>query len=539
MFFSRKHNNDTLRPRATRLGIGFLMRISPVSGVLLVVCLWLFEMFPCRVRSEESSLTNQACSTVVELRQAIDTIVAHPRYEQALWGISIRSLDTGKSLYEHAAGKLFSPASITKLFTVAAALDRFGSRYRIKTSLCAGSKPSPDGVLKGNLVVYGRGDPTIATRFRGGGFEDLLEPFVRALSTAGVRKVEGDLVADLTFFKGPEAGSGWSWDDLDYYYGAEISALSIEDNVVRAKVIPDGRIGGPCSIMLSPPSSPLVLSNLTRTLAATNTAKLSWRRLPGENLILVSGGLPIGGSNAVEFFTVHEPAKWFINELRRKLDAERIAVTGRCRMIQWPGITEMKANSMLEIGTVESLPLTNIIHQTVKVSQNLYTDLLLAHLGETRRSTDDWNEATSEELGIRELEAFLSRAGIDSKDYFFEEGSGLSRDTLVCPRAVVRLLEFMAHHPESRCFVEAFPVAGVDGSLRNRMKGTSAVGKVRAKTGSLRWSTSLSGYTQTAAGENLEFCLMLNRYAPPLGHSAPEDLDRIAVLLSGLQERSK
>jgi len=175
----------------------------------------------------------------------------------------------------------------------------------------------------------------------------------------------------------------------------------------------------------------------------------------------------------------------------------------------------------------------------LKPSQNLYTDLLLAHVGEAIGSPTNRTDETSEELGIRELYRFLAGAGIKEGDVFFEEGSGLSRDNLTTPNATVALLKYMSTRKYSEDYISALPIAGVDGTLRNRMKGTAAAGNVRAKTGSLRWTSSLSGYVTTAAGERLAFSLMVNRYqSSPSGGSARQDLDAIAALMAGFTGKS-
>jgi D-alanyl-D-alanine carboxypeptidase/D-alanyl-D-alanine-endopeptidase (penicillin-binding protein 4) len=172
-----------------------------------------------------------------------------------------------------------------------------------------------------------------------------------------------------------------------------------------------------------------------------------------------------------------------------------------------------------------------------KPSQNLYADLLFAHVGETMRDDSTDPDTTSEELGVRALRQFLTHAGIKESETIFEEGSGLSRDNLTTPNATVTLLKFMSQHKCAEAFVDALPIAGVDGTLRNRMKGTAAEGKVRAKTGSLRWAKSLAGYATTAAGERLVFCFMLNRFQSVNG-SPSADLDAMAVVLAGFTGRS-
>jgi D-alanyl-D-alanine carboxypeptidase/D-alanyl-D-alanine-endopeptidase (penicillin-binding protein 4) len=194
---------------------------------------------------------------------------------------------------------------------------------------------------------------------------------------------------------------------------------------------------------------------------------------------------------------------------------------------------------MVELGALESPPLRDLARQVLKPSQNLYADLLLAHLGEKARDADTPPGRTSEQLGSRQFEPFLAQAGVQRGEVFLDEGSGLSRESLATPNATVALLAFMSRHPCAEAFLEALPIAGVDGTLKNRMKNTPAAGNVRAKTGSLRWASCLSGYVTSAAGERLAFCLMLNRYhdTDP-GRPPRADLDAIAVMLAGLAARA-
>jgi D-alanyl-D-alanine carboxypeptidase/D-alanyl-D-alanine-endopeptidase (penicillin-binding protein 4) len=186
---------------------------------------------------------------------------------------------------------------------------------------------------------------------------------------------------------------------------------------------------------------------------------------------------------------------------------------------------------------VESLPMRDIAREVQKPSQNLYTDLLLAHVGERSRLSDASADATSEDLGIRELNKFLAEAGLKRGEVIFEEGSGLSRDNLTTPNATVTLLRYMSRHQCAQVYLEALPIAGVDGTLRNRMKDTPAAGNVRAKTGTLRWANSMSGHVTTAAGEHLIFSLMVNRYYE--ARPARGDLDTIGVLLASFTGRTE
>lgn len=478
----------------------------------------------------------QAVSTLSALQERLTAHISQPRFASATWGVKVVSLKTDEVLFEHNANKYFSPASNSKLYTVALALERLGADYRIKTSLYAKTRPNKWGSLKSDLVVYGRGDPTINARLHDGDLYKALEPFVAELRRAGVKRIKGDLIGDESFFRGPPFGSGWDWEDLQNYYGAEISALTINDNVLQLSIKPGASNGLPCRLTVSPATSFLIISNRTATVPAKEKRNIRLYRPLGENVLYVSGQMPLDDSAYAEGATIHNPALLFVSFLKDALARQGVAVSGKVRTFNWKDreVSPEDFRTWVDLGSVNSLPLRDIAREVQKPSQNLYTDLLLAHVGELSRKNDAGaRNLTCEEVGIRALNTFLVEAGVPKSNVIFEEGSGLSRNNLVTPNATVALLCFMDHHQWAEVYRQALPVAGVDGTLRTRMKGTAAAGNVQAKTGTLRWANSLSGYVTTAAGERLIFAIMLNRYynIDP-SRTTRADLDAIAVMLA-------
>ena len=242
------------------------------------------------------------------LQTQLSNHVGQARFAAAMWGVEVGSLDSGRTLFEFNARKLLKPASNNKLYTGALALDRLGVDFRIKTSLYAAARPGSDGVLRGDLIVYGRGDPSFAARFRDGRYDDLLGPLADKLAAAGVKRFEGDLVGDESFFAGPPIGSTWAWDDLQFYYGAEVSALTVQDNVVDLVFRP-GAAGGPARFTALPGRNPLVFSNRTETLAARTNADLNLYRPIGENLVYISGHIGTNTSSVPDAVAVPRPAR--------------------------------------------------------------------------------------------------------------------------------------------------------------------------------------------------------------------------------------
>jgi serine-type D-Ala-D-Ala carboxypeptidase/endopeptidase (penicillin-binding protein 4) len=490
-----------------------------------------------------NSLAQQprASSGLSDLQLQLSNHISQEKFASALWGVKVVSLDTGKILFECNARKLFSPASNSKLYTVALGLDRLGPDYRMKTSLDSAAPPNRWGTIKGDLIIYGRGDPTSNARLHHEDIYAALEPLVSVLINRGVKRITGDIIADESFFHGPPYGSGWAWDDMEYYYGAEISALTINDNTLQVLVNPAVKIGEPCKLILFPPTSFVCLSNQTRTAAQKTKRSVAFHRPVEENIVYVTGEMARGDSGFKEEITVHNPAALFGSFFKEALARHHIKVSGHVRTVSalQRALRTGRSRADCELGSMESLPVSALAREIMKPSQNLYTDLLLAHIGEFKRTAETPVTTTSEDLGIAELNRFLNEIGVKPGDVLFEEGSGLSRNNLTTPDATITLLGFMSKHKAGDAFFDALPIAGVDGTLRNRMKGTAAAGNVRAKTGTLRWANSLSGYVKSAAGERLAFSIMLNRYHnPDRGRSAREEVDAVAIMLAEFTGRS-
>lgn len=497
-----------------------------------------------------------APATLAELQQRLTDLISQPRFAAGTFGVKVVSLDTGKTLFENDATKLLSPASNCKIYTMAMVLDKLGGDYRIKTSLYAATKPDQHGLLKSDLILYGRGDPGFNVKAGDGDIFRALQPLAAALTNAGVRKIAGDLIGDESFIVGAPFGSGWVWDDMNYYYGAEISALTINDNTLQVSVKPGGKVGAPAQLTVSPATSYVILSNRTQTVAAKARREINFYRPLGQNVIYVSGQMPLDQTNYTDDVTMSRPAGLFVGLFKEALTRNGIKVTGKTRTVTWldrQGVP-LNTSKLVELGAVESKPMRELNVAVQKPSQNLYTDLMLAHVGALEREKDlsarvarltnapvetVVGTTSSEDYGILELEKFLAKAGVKRGDVKFEEGSGLSRNNLVTPNATIALLQFMSKHAEAKSYYEALPIAGKDGTLRNRLKGTRAEGNVHAKTGTLRWANSTSGYMTTATGEKLAFCLMLNRYsAPSAEFSARAELDKVIVLLADFTGRS-
>ncbi|HEV2691699.1 MAG TPA: D-alanyl-D-alanine carboxypeptidase/D-alanyl-D-alanine-endopeptidase [Verrucomicrobiae bacterium] len=470
-----------------------------------------------------------------ELRAQITTHIEAPRFSGALWGIKIASLDSGKVLFESHPDRLMSPASNSKMYPSALALDRFGGDYRIVTPILATAKPDKRGTIHGDLVISGRGDPSWSELHMATNFSGLFTPFITALKNAGVKRVTGDLIGDTTFFHALPNGGSWTVDDLADSEGAEISALTLNDNFTTIHIAPAKQSGKPCELTIEDPFTGLTLDNQTTTTTNGGPHRIETQRFRGENVVHIFGALPVGGKPELVEMPMLRPAQWFTSALRDALKQNGIRVDGAARVVAWPA-TPTTASE--KIGEVTSPPLRELVRNYLKPSQNLETDLIFDHTGETTRTAETPTWVTSEQLALIALDAFLKTNDLPAEDVHFDEGSGLSRNNLTTANASVALLQFMFRGKESEDYQAALPIAGVDGTLRRRMKNTAAYENVHAKTGTLHWVNSLSGFVTTAAGEKLVFSLMLNRYDAPENRKRTDELDDIAVMLAQFTGRS-
>jgi serine-type D-Ala-D-Ala carboxypeptidase/endopeptidase (penicillin-binding protein 4) len=489
-----------------------------------------------------------AQQTLPELRAKISEVLAKPELSSGIVGIKVVSLDTGRVLFEENAGKLLRPASSMKLYTVATALDRLSPDYRFVTSVYAPNRPDAAGVVHGNLTIYGRGDPSFAARFNNGDYFKAIDDLASRIVAAGVKRVEGDLVGDETYFVGPKYGAGWEWEDLTWYYGAEISPLTINDNALDLFIKPGTALGQPAVITTGPPDPLLTIVNKVTTSAKGLKRQFNIHRGLGENTVTITGTIPLEDPGYTGAVSISHPGLLFIYLLRAALTQKGVVITGKSRttgtvnqppILPDPAAVASQA-APIEITTMESPAFGIIAAQTLKPSQNLYTELILRTLGKLTPppATLPPMRQTSEEIGIEAVKSFLRTAGIRPESLVLSDGSGLSRSDMITAEATVQLLTFMSKHRYGEVFRTALPIAGVDGTLRNRMRGTAAENNVRAKTGSLSSAASLGGYVTTAAGEKLAFAIIVNNYGSEV-EPRVICIDPIAVMLASLNVKSE
>lgn len=496
------------------------------------------------------------------LDATIQQILADPAVARAHWGISVVTLD-GKPVYALNEGQFFEPASNAKLFTTATALALLPANATWTTKVVTAGTVDSAGTLTGDVRMLGAGDPTMSGRvYPWGGKTERPNPPLQALESmadqivaSGVKKIAGDVIGDDSWFPWERYGGDWAWDDLEWEYGAPVSALTVNDNVVYLNVTPGpagaSEPGGgatasaAATVVAWNPDVPYYTLENSLTVAAGNEAHSGIDRVPGSKTIRLYGAVTQNGMH--EALAVEDPAEFAATALRQMLLARGVTVTGTARA--WHRLPVDTEDYRAEVGqTVVLRPLTlttiappdtglrvlathvsttlaDDVTVTNKVSQNLHAELLQRLMG--RLEGDDGSIAQ----GARVVRQFLIQAGVDPGDFLFYDGSGLSPNDLITPRAATTLLTYAARQPWGEMYRASLPIGGVDGTLAGRFANGPLKGKVFAKTGTLAEVNALSGYLTTAKGKTLVFSILCND-RQPAGDAARNAMDRIVTAIA-------
>lgn len=474
--------------------------------------------------------------TVEELRSKIRGRMLSPEAARGRVGIKITSLSSGRVVFENDAEKYFIPASNMKNFTVAAALEKLGPDFRFVTSVFAAGKPDASGTIKGDLRIFGRGDISISTAFNNGDYYKGIDNLVEKIVAAGVKRIEGDLVGDESYFNGNPVPYTWEWDDLQWYDGAEISALPVNNNAVDLSVKPPLSSGGACVVTVSPSTAMMVIVNTCTSSQAGQGRTLKVFKPLGRNALEISGTMPLGDKGFTGYIAFTHPAEMFMEMLKQRLLSKNIVVSGKTRFVSSP-VTSDKPP--VEITRLESPPLSSIAAQTMKPSQNMFTETILWTLGEKARERATYFDnidvfaprKDSSQWGLDWVKTFLNEIGIPRDSVLMYDGSGMSRHNQVTTASLVMLYTYMAKQSKhAQIWRDSLTVGGVDGTLRRRFAGTTAEGNLRGKTGTLDQVSALSGYVTTAGGDQLVVSVIVNGVAETRTRTAL--IDDIVVSLA-------
>lgn len=455
-------------------------------------------------------------------------MVNDPMFRSATWGILVVDPERGDTLYRHNPGKLFIPASNQKVLTGAVALRQLGPDFRYRTTL-ASTGTITDGVLGGDLVVTGSGDPTVSDRMAGDAMTPL-RAIADSLVARGVRRIAGGVTRGGDTFPGPAAGYGWAWHSLDSPSFAGVDDLTFNEGVTRLVVRGGRSIGDVPTVSTLPARTFPRIRVLARTGAAAEQpatpgrggrARVRARPDSSDLSVLVIEGEVAAGDSVMISITQRDPTTAYLSALREALVERGITVDGQ---VSPAG----PASAPHPLFSVASPPLREILGPFLKPSQNAIGELLLRTLGSVRTGVG------TPDSGARVVRSQLLEWGALPDGFIVRDGSGLSREDVVTPETLVKVFAAMRADTAYKVFYDALPVAGVDGTIRGRMRDTPAMGNVHAKTGTLSMVRSLSGYVTTADGRLLIFSMIANNWTVPV-REIERVQDALAVRLAEMR----
>ncbi|WP_449418637.1 D-alanyl-D-alanine carboxypeptidase/D-alanyl-D-alanine endopeptidase [Phormidium nigroviride] len=442
-----------------------------------------------------------------QLGVAVDAIANRAQFRRSRWGIVIQTLSTATTLYSRDAQQYFIPASNVKLLTTAAALQKLGPQFRIRTSVYSDQN--------GSLYIVGRGDPSIT--------ETQLKDLAKQLKQRGVNQVS-ELIADDSYFPGDSVNRNWEWEDVQAGYGAPINSLIFNENAIKLVLSPQS-IGQPLRVTFADvtQANQWRIENNSVTVGKDESEFVEVGRDFWQPIIRVRGNLRFGSESEFAYVSVVNPANNFLQRFRQVLNAEGITVKQALVASNSPPQTQ-------ELAAVESPLLADLVMETNQESVNIYAEVLVRLLGKIAPVP----RKNRVGFGLQELAAALTQLGVNPDGYVLADGSGLSRQNLVSPEALVQTLRLMANSPVRSIYRDSLPVAGTSGTLKNRFNNTSAQGIVRAKTGTLTGVSALSGYVEVANFEPLAFSIIVNQ-SDLSAEDLREAIDEIVLVLTRLK----
>lgn len=436
------------------------------------------------------------------LAAKIDSVLDAAPFHSAFEGVFIQRLRDGAVLYQRNADRVFLPASNNKILTSLAALMALGPDFTYHTQLLRIGHLTRDGVLHGDLILKGAGDPILSGT-------DLQE-LAQEARKAGIRRVLGALRYDDTLFDEQWYGDGWAWDDEPYYYSAQISALNVDENLITVHCFPGKKPGERVRLEITPLPSYVRVENSARTVPEKSANTLSCVRLEGQNVVRVSGDLPCGlPPNAYPSvqLTIDTPPRFAATLFMQEIQKSGVHMDHTI-VIKGP---PTPSNAVLVAEHI-SPPLATILGLMNKPSNNLIAECLLKTVGAKMMGK---GTGGVDGTAVQSARALFEKVGMKMDEIHQADGSGLSRINFVSPRNIVIALTYLSAQPYFKVFYDSLPIAGVDGSLYARMKDTAAANNCHAKTGYVSQVNALSGYVTDKDGDMLVFSILFNNCLAP------------------------
>jgi D-alanyl-D-alanine carboxypeptidase/D-alanyl-D-alanine-endopeptidase (penicillin-binding protein 4) len=435
------------------------------------------------------------------LIKQVDNIFNDSAFAHAHWGAIIKSLDSDKVWYSRNANKVFMPASNQKIPTTAAAILNLGPEFKFTTNIyLVGSQD--DSIFTGDIIIKGNGDPTLYSRF----YDSPTEVFrliCDSLLNIGVKKISGNIIGDDNSFDDQHLGNGWSYDYLDSWYAAPVGALQINENYIDLMISPGDSLNGKGLIEPNIKTDAIKIIN---ELVTSDTGRnyIRYNRPFGSNEITVWGRIKIDSKPFEISPSIPDPTDFYIKVFKETLEQNGIIVDGNtidCDFIENYSLDSTKIYHTI---TFNSPPLKDIVKILMKRSQNLYAETMVRVIASENGKIGSFNN------GREIVQKTFSDIGIKPEEFSYSDGSGLTRYNFISPNQILIILENMYESDFKDLWLDIQPIAGIDGTLIRRMKGTKAEGNVRAKTGTISNVRGLSGYLKTASGENIAFSFLVN-----------------------------
>jgi D-alanyl-D-alanine carboxypeptidase/D-alanyl-D-alanine-endopeptidase (penicillin-binding protein 4) len=461
------------------------------AAIALAAALAVSACGPSKTVAVTTAPSAPSIAPAQRLRAELAAIFETPQFERSFWSVLVTPAEQGADVYSLNAAKLMMPGSVMKLMTAAAAAEVLGWEHRFETKIVAVA-PVDQGVLRGDLIVIGGGDPSISER---SDMPGILRGLARQVREAGITRVEGGIIGHDDLFDDNGFGDGWTLDNLPYGYAAAVSALEYNEGSVDLVIHAGAAAGEPVVIEVRPEGGGLQIDNKLVTVAESGTGMLTLKRRPGSPRVVIHGQIPAKAQPFVRTASVDNPTAFFVSAFRAALVAEGVHVDGDAvdidDFLAKPDLAGARA-----VVAHKSAMLRQIAAAMMRVSQNQYAETLLKAIG-----------------GRDKARNVLTGWGLASDSYVLADGSGLSRYNYVTSDALVGLLRQMRADPKhAATFTGILPVTGREGALSKRLAGTAADGKVRAKTGTVDNVRAIAGYVDTAGGETLVFSMIANNF---------------------------